>query len=247
MPFSHVSRITPGTPSPGPGGWSPCPLFHRPTPVVADLSCHYSVLAPGRTPHPPHAHVEEEILLVLDGQAEILLADSPDDPAPRVVPMTRGQFSYYPAWQHHTLRNASQSDVTYLMFKWSDAARRGPLRRAMRALRRSGPEMSAQTFDLRDALAQGAATDFDPRLVFEGATEWLGRLHCHLTRLKPGGGYAAHADAHDVALVLLEGAFATNGQHLAAPGLAFFERGTPHDMHNPGTGTARYLVFEFHR
>jgi len=43
-------------------------------------------------------------LVVLDGEAEVLIANAPDDPAPRVERLRRGDFAYYPSFQHHTIR-----------------------------------------------------------------------------------------------------------------------------------------------
>ena len=38
----------------------------------------------GQSPHPPHAHIEEEILIVLDGEADIVLSESIADIGARV-------------------------------------------------------------------------------------------------------------------------------------------------------------------
>ena len=37
------------------------------------LRMHVSVLNPGEAPHPPHAHAGEEIIHILEGNAEVLL------------------------------------------------------------------------------------------------------------------------------------------------------------------------------
>ena len=50
-------------------GWQPHFLFNGFTETLGHLTCHVSVLEPGVSPHPPHAHLEEEILVVLDGEA----------------------------------------------------------------------------------------------------------------------------------------------------------------------------------
>lgn len=81
------------------------------------MSSHVSVLSPGHSPHPPHSHVQEELLIVLKGEAEILIVESPDPARARVERLVPGYFVYYPAYQHHTLRNPAASPVTYLMFK----------------------------------------------------------------------------------------------------------------------------------
>ena len=99
----------------GSGAWlQAAPDLPRIDPNLRALSCHVSVLDPGRQPHPPHAHADEEILIVLDGEAELVL-ETPDSPH-RVAAGTWA--CYYPAGFHHTIRNASNAPVTYLMFKW---------------------------------------------------------------------------------------------------------------------------------
>ena len=60
--------------------WRPYPQFAGATPNVTAMGCHVSVLSPGHSPHPPHTHLEEELLVVLDGEAEVT---SPEGPVPR--------------------------------------------------------------------------------------------------------------------------------------------------------------------
>src|SRR5262249_52002658 len=50
--------------------WRPYPFFNGYTANVEGMESHLSVLSAGHCPHLPHAHVEEELLLVLDGFAE---------------------------------------------------------------------------------------------------------------------------------------------------------------------------------
>ena len=64
--------------------WRPYPLFSGQTRMHDDMACHYSLLSPGHSPHPPHTHVEEEILIVLKGEADILIADGPQPDGARV-------------------------------------------------------------------------------------------------------------------------------------------------------------------
>jgi uncharacterized cupin superfamily protein len=213
-------------------GWRPFPQFKGATRVLGEIGCHVSVLGAGRSPHPPHTHIEEEVLLVLDGEAELVIASGPDDATPRVERVQPGSFVYYPAFQHHTLRNPSQSPVTYLMFKWRSAPdeTREPL-----------PTQLVRLPPVADRRAS-----FSTHVLFEGPTAFLGKLHVHLSELQPGGGYAAHVDAHDVAIVVLSGRIHTNGHAVGRHGVVHFPAGEPHDMRNTTTELARYLVFEFH-
>src|SRR5690606_31845286 len=64
--------------------WQPHPIFSGATANLVSLTCHASVLAPGHSPHRPHTHLEEELLIVLDGEADLVIARSEDDPAPRI-------------------------------------------------------------------------------------------------------------------------------------------------------------------
>lgn len=231
--------------SAGEDGWQPYPQFQTATRSVSDMECHYSVLDPGCSPHPPHSHCEEELLIILDGSAEILIARDPDDRSPSIVPLSIGQFSYYEAWRHHTIRNVSDRPVTYLMFKWHNRTRRTALRRLLDFFSRKRPTLLSGTFDARPFTEDQATADFSAVRIFEGRTRWLKRLHCHLTRLKSGAGYAPHADDYDVAIVLLAGSIEIGGGTLRHRGIAYCGAGEMHGMHNPGPETAIYLVFEF--
>ncbi len=219
-------------------GWVPYFLFDGKTPHLSAMGCHVSVLSPGHSPHPPHQHVEEELLIVLDGEAEIVLPRSEDDPNPRAYKLAKGMFSYYPPGQFHTIRNNSSRPVTYLMFKW-----RARKRRDGTSGDASQSPLFTSVFDCRPQLA-GNADDSSP-LLFDMATAGLRRLHCHVTRMPANGGYAAHTDKYDVAIVLLSGTIETQGKRLHEAGVAYFGAGVPHDMRNPSAKDAAYIVFEF--
>src|SRR5206468_361679 len=100
------------------GGWQPHYLVCGTTPIVDDMSCQAAVLSAGHSPHDPHAHGQEELLILLDGEAELVIADGPSAEGARVERVGSGDFAYYPAGQHHTIRNPGATPVTYLMFKW---------------------------------------------------------------------------------------------------------------------------------
>jgi mannose-6-phosphate isomerase-like protein (cupin superfamily) len=214
-------------------GWMPYPQFSGRTASLDFMGCHVSVLSPGHSPHLPHSHVEEEILIVLSGEAEAIIASREDDISPRRERILPGQFTYYPAWQYHTLRNVSDAPVTYLMFKWSG----GPAG--------ASAALDAGLFDARPLLERKGKEPFSPKLLFEASTRWLRRLHCHVTVLDPGGGYEPHADPYDVAIVVFEGILETVGQTLIAPGVIYYGRDAQHGMRNAGNEPARYIVFEF--
>lgn len=214
--------------------WRPYPLFSGQTRTHDDIACHYSLLSPGHSPHPPHTHVEEEILIILKGEADILIADGPQPDGARVEHLRPGSFVYYPAYQHHTIRNSPDVPVAYLMFKWRTASNK--------------PQQVLGTtfYHFDGASPAGKAEGFAPRLLFEGPTAHLGKLHAHITELQPGAGYPPHADPYDVAIVVLSGQVETLGQGIEPFSAIYYSAGEMHGMRNVGDTVARYLVFEFH-
>jgi mannose-6-phosphate isomerase-like protein (cupin superfamily) len=214
------------------------PAFHGPTATLAGMSCHASVLAGGgHSPHPPHAHRDEELLIPLTGEVELVIADSPTDPSPRVERLTPDGFVYYPAGQHHTIRNTAAGAVGYLMFKWQASASSGP---------NTEPLLTTRICRYGDLVDSTPSASFHTQRVVEGPTTYLRRLHAHVTTLQPGGGYAPHVDGYDVAIVTLSGTLETLGQSVGPGSVIYYAAGESHGMRNVGTGAARYLVFEFH-
>lgn len=65
--------------------------------------------------------------------------------------------------------------------------------------------------------------------------------------MQPGAGYPPHADAYDVAILLLEGTVETLGKYVSSQAVIFYATSEPHGMKNIGNIPAFYLVFEFHR
>ncbi|MEW6749456.1 MAG: cupin domain-containing protein [Candidatus Latescibacterota bacterium] len=212
-------------------GWQPHPLFRGWSAGLARLSCHASALVPGHSPHPPHRHAEEEILLVLAGEVDLA------EPEDRLQRLVAGQFVYYPAQFAHTLRAASAVPADYLMLKWHGGRRTAG----------SPPPLPFGRFALPgEAAGAPAGVGYQRQPLFEGATGLLRQLRCHLTVLAPGAGYPPHTDPYDVVVLVLEGEVETLGECVTPHGVVCYPAGTPHGMANPAAGTARYLVFEFH-
>ena len=213
--------------------WRPHYLFDGSTPNLSHMAAHVWVLNSHHSPHKPHAHVDEELLIVLDGEAELVIQATADSATPRLERLRRGSFVYYSAFQFHTIRNPTSVPIRYLMFKWTGS----PI--AM------GKRLQTTVTNLEGVRPTGGE-EFATHLFFEGRTQYLTKLHAHLTELQPRAAYAAHMDQHDVAIVMLSGSVKTMGRLVDAPGVIYYPAGALHDMQNSGPTTARYLVFEFH-
>ena len=211
--------------------WRPFHIFNGTTANLQHLTCHVSVLSPGHSPHPPHTHREEEILIVLDGQADVILPEIESESIYKKR-LCAGDFVYYPAHFQHTLEAAGAVPVHYLMLKWYN-----PLPSPIEKLPYGSFKCHAQD-------DSGKAIHYS--LLFEGPTDCLSKLHCHTSLIKAGGGYAPHRDPYDVAIIVLEGKIETLGQVVDTHHVIFYPAGTLHGISNPTQETARYLVFEFH-
>jgi len=216
-------------------GWKSYPIVSGSTAFTRSFSYHCSVLVPGHCPHPPHVHQDEEILIMLSGEAELNLPGIEADDGSKKTILKSGQFVYYPAQFAHTLIAQGPEPANYLMFKWNG--------------KKTGNQkiLDYGQYDFKELFkAAGLENGFAPKLVFEGPTMYLKKLHCHVTTLTPGSGYPPHADHYDVAIVMLEGCVETLGQRVNPYGVIFYKAGEPHGMRNPTDQLARYVVFEFH-
>jgi oxalate decarboxylase/phosphoglucose isomerase-like protein (cupin superfamily) len=211
------------------------PCFCGRTGSVEFMECHYTVLMPGHSPHLPHAHVDEEILVVMNGQAELVVPKSNRDETPDIFSASVGSAIYYPSYQAHTIRNVSEAPVSYAMIKWRSMA-------APAGTKLNPQFLKASWVENERPRGRVAMTG-----IYEGATGFLAKLHAHISRIKPGAGYTAHRDDHDVAIFLIRGEIAIMGKKIIAPTIVFLPARSLHDLQSVGPDTAKYLVWEFHR
>lgn len=87
-------------------------VFRAPTATLDELELHITTLMPGETPHPPHQHPDEEVLIVREGTVETFLGDRTQ----RIGP---GSVIFQAANQPHTIRNVGATPATYHVIKWN--------------------------------------------------------------------------------------------------------------------------------
>ena len=75
-----------------------------------ELEMHETVLGPGIESHPPHKHVHEEIMVILDGKLETDVEGKKDV-------ADRGDVVYFGSNQLHNVRNAGQTPVRYYVLE----------------------------------------------------------------------------------------------------------------------------------
>jgi len=87
-------------------------VCQAPTATLDELECHITTLNPGETPHPPHQHPDEEVVIVQEGIVESLVNGST-----RVV--GPGSVIFQASNQLHSIRNVGTVPATYHVIKWN--------------------------------------------------------------------------------------------------------------------------------
>jgi mannose-6-phosphate isomerase-like protein (cupin superfamily) len=200
--------------------------------ALYELETHGSILAPPDNAHEAHAHVEEELTIVLSGSAGIVRAE-PGGHFRTSPPLGRGAFAYHASVCLHTIRSCGPAPVIYFCVKWTG--------------RKTGNAGFLESADFAPEYPFDPAREWTNQAALDSGTEMLTKLHCHTSVMKPGVGYEPHADTHDVLLVVLDGEIETLGRRLGPDSVVFCQSGEPHGLKSVGSSPARYLVFEFHR
>jgi quercetin dioxygenase-like cupin family protein len=86
-------------------------VVQRPTATLDELEIHITTLKPGETPHPPHQHVAEELLIIKEGTVESLV----NGQLQRVGP---GSVIFQASNQMHSIRNVGETPATYHVIQW---------------------------------------------------------------------------------------------------------------------------------
>ena len=217
--------------------WKPFFIFRGRTKGIRDFSCHVSALVPGHCPHPPHTHIEEEILIMLNGEADLFLPLYQGDEGKGRLHLKPGEFVYYPPGYPHTLQTTSEVPANYLMLKWYTPNRK----QASNCLPFGKYKMYDSFF--RNEGKEG----FHTCTVFEGPSRYLKRMQCHTSVLSPGAGYESHVDPYDVLIIILDGEVETLKNRFDPYSVIFHPAGTRHGLFNRSKVTAKYVVFEFQR
>jgi quercetin dioxygenase-like cupin family protein len=86
-------------------------VVQRPTATLDELEIHITTLRPGETPHAPHQHPAEELLIIKEGTVESLVNGQLE----RVGP---GSVIFQASNQMHGIRNVGTAPATYHVIQW---------------------------------------------------------------------------------------------------------------------------------
>src|SRR4029450_125031 len=87
--------------------------FSRAPPATLDeLECHVTTLNPGESPHPPHQHPDEELIIIKEGTVESLVNGQLKTVGPGSVIFQAGK-------QEHGIPNVGKTPAVYHVIKWN--------------------------------------------------------------------------------------------------------------------------------
>lgn len=87
-------------------------VVQAPTATLDELEIHITTLNKGETPHAPHQHPDEELIIIKDGSVESLV----DGQLKRVG---AGSIIFQAANQVHSIRNVGDGPAVYHVIKWN--------------------------------------------------------------------------------------------------------------------------------
>jgi quercetin dioxygenase-like cupin family protein len=90
-------------------------FFNTPTATLDNLEVHVTTLNPGQSPHPPHRHPNEEMVIIRQGTVEALV----NGEWKRVGP---GSVIFNGSNQLHGLRNVGTEPAIYHVINWKTDA-----------------------------------------------------------------------------------------------------------------------------
>ena len=86
-------------------------VFDAPTPTLSNLECHITTLNPGESPHAPHRHADEELMIVKEGTLAAIQGDHTNT-------VTAGGIIFEASNELHGLQNVGTNRATYFVIKF---------------------------------------------------------------------------------------------------------------------------------
>ena len=90
-------------------------VVRAPTATLDELESHITTLNTNQSPHAPHQHPNEELLVLKEGTVDAYVNGE-------WVTVRTGGIMFFASNVPHTVRNVSDRPATYYVFNWSPAA-----------------------------------------------------------------------------------------------------------------------------
>jgi len=196
---------------------------------------HSSTLEPGKAPHPPHTHADqEELIIVKEGQVKITIAGQNKILGP-------GSIAFAIPGDEHGIENAGNTTATYYILKY-----KGKLPMDIERARKAGGSFMLDWNDLKtNNTGKGYRRDF-----FNRATSQLAQFEMHTTALNADSvSHAPHTHLQEEIILILRGnvEMIIDGKLFrgAAGDLYFLSANVPHALKNIGKEQCEYFAFQW--
>ena len=196
---------------------------------------HISTLEPGKAPHPPHTHADqEELMIVKEGQVKITIAGQSKILGP-------GSIAFAIPGDEHGIENAGNTTATYYILKC-----KGKLPMDIERARKAGGSFMLDWNDLKtNNTGKGYRRDF-----FNKATSQLAQFEMHTTALNADSvSHAPHTHVQEEIILILRGnvTMHIDGKLIpASPGdIVFLSSGIRHALLNTGKEQCEYFAFQW--
>ena len=91
-------------------------FFRTPTITLDELECHVTSLNPGLSSHAPHKHANEELIIIREGNVEVLSNGEWKKAGP-------GSVVFNASNQMHALKNVGTTPAVYHVINWKSPAK----------------------------------------------------------------------------------------------------------------------------
>ena len=195
---------------------------------------HASTLEPGKAPHPPHTHADqEELIIVKEGQVKITISGQSKILSP-------GSIAFAMPGDEHGIENAGKTQATYYILKYK--GRSPNIERGKQA----GGSFMLDWNELKTSnTGKGYRRDF-----FNRATSQLKQFEMHTTALNADSvSHAPHTHVQEEIVLILRGnvEMFIDGKLFkgAAGDLYFLSANVPHALKNIGKEQCEYFAFQW--
>jgi len=196
---------------------------------------HASTLEPGKAPHPPHTHADqEELMIVKEGQVKITIAGKSKILGP-------GSIAFAMPGDEHGIENAGKTPATYYILKF-----KGKLPMNIDRAKQAGGSFMLDWNELKtNNTGKGYRRDF-----FNRATSQLAQFEMHTTALNADSvSHAPHTHVQEEIIMILRGnveMFIDGKLYKGAAGdLYFLSANVPHALKNIGKEQCEYFAFQW--
>jgi (S)-ureidoglycine aminohydrolase len=195
---------------------------------------HASTLEPGKAPHPPHTHADqEELIIVKEGQVKVTISGQSKIVGP-------GSIAFAMPGDEHGIENAGKTQATYYILKYK--GRSPNIERGKQA----GGSFMLDWNELKTSnTGKGYRRDF-----FNRATSQLKQFEMHTTALNADSvSHAPHTHVQEEIVLILRGnveMYIDGKLYKGAAGdLYFLSANVPHALKNVGKEQCEYFAFQW--